>query len=149
MQEYKYSNINVPLGSAFPPATTITQAPTFSMNSATGVVTASYTGSSSITPTVTSGYISRGTAGTISITGTSTYQLTSKAAATYYPSTADQTIASQRWLVGNQTIKSVTTSNLTAANIAKGVVVKVGDANNASRIMFIINNETVVRRIKL
>ena len=120
-------------GSAFPPAVTITKAPTIGVN-ASGVVTASYTGSSSITPTVTSGYVSKGTAGTISTTGTSTYQLTSKAAATYYPSTADQTIASQRWLVGNQTIKSVTTSNLTAANIAKGVVVKVGDANNASRI---------------
>ena len=120
-------------GSAFPPAVTITKAPTIGVNTS-GVVTASYNGSSSITPTVTSGYVSQGTAGTISTTGTSTYQLTSKAAATYYPSTADQTIASQRWLVGNQTIKSVTTSNLTAANIAEGVVVKVGDSANASRI---------------
>lgn len=120
-------------GSAFPPAVTITKAPTIGVN-ASGVVTASYTGSSSITPTVTAGYISQGTAGTISTTGTSTYQLTSKAAATYYPSTADQTIASQRWLVGDQTIKSVTTSNLTAENIAEGVVVKVGDSSNASRI---------------
>ena len=124
---------SIAAGSAFSPAVTITKAPTIGVNTS-GVVTASYNGSSSITPTVTSGYISQGTAGTISTTGTSTYQLTSKAAATYYPSTADQTIASQRWLVGNQTIKSVTTSNLTAENIAEGVVVKVGDANNASRI---------------
>lgn len=124
---------NVAAGSAFPPAVTITKAPTITVN-ASGVVTATYTGSSSITPTVTSGYVTAGTAGTISTTGTSTYQLTSKAAATYYPSTADQTVASQRWLVGNQTIKSVTTSNLTAANIAEGVVVKVGDSANASRI---------------
>lgn len=120
-------------GSAFPPAVTITKAPTIGVNTS-GVVTASYNGSSSITPTITSGYVSQGTAGTISTTGTSTYQLTSKAAATYYPSTADQTIASQRWLVGNQTIKSVTTSNLTAENIAEGVVVEVGDSSNASRI---------------
>ena len=130
---YKYSTATVAAGSAFPPAVTITKAPTIGVNTS-GVVTASYNGSSSITPTVTSGYISQGTAGTISTTGTSTYQLTSEAAATYYPSTADQTIASQRWLVGNQTIKSVTTSNLTAANIAEGVVVKVGDSANASRI---------------
>ena len=123
----------VAAGSAFPPAVTITKAPTIGVNTS-GVVTASYNGSSSITPTVTSGYVSQGTAGTISTTGTSTYQLTSQAAATYYPSTADQTIASQRWLIGNQTIKSVTTSNLTAANIAEGVVVKVGDSVNASRI---------------
>lgn len=123
----------VAAGSAFPPAVTITKAPTIGVNTS-GVVTASYNGSSSITPTVNAGYISQGTAGTISTTGTSTYQLTSKAAATYYPSTTDQTIASQRWLVGAQTIKSVTTSNLTAENIAEGVVVKVGDTNNASRI---------------
>lgn len=124
---------SVAAGSAFPPAVTITKNPTIGVNTS-GVVTASYNGSSSITPTVNAGYISQGTAGTISTTGTSTYQLTSKAAATYYPSTADQTIASQRWLVGNQTIKSVTTSNLTASNIAQGVVVKVGDSSNASRI---------------
>ena len=124
---------SITAGSAFPPAVTITKAPTIGVN-ASGVVTASYNGSSSITPTVTSGYITQGTAGTISTTGTSTYQLTSQAAATYYPSTADQTIASQRWLVGNQTIKSVTTTNLTAENIAEGVVVKVGDSANASRI---------------
>lgn len=123
----------VAAGSAFPPAVTITKAPTIGVNTS-GIVTASYNGSSSITPTVNAGYISQGTAGTISTTGTSTYQLTSKAAATYYPSTADQTIASQRWLVGNQTIKSVTTSNLTAENIAEGVVVKVGDSDNISRI---------------
>lgn len=124
---------SISTGSAFPPAVTITKAPTIGVNTS-GVVTASYNGSSSITPTVTSGYISQGTAGTISTTGTSTYQLTSQAAATYYPSTTDQTIASQRWLVGNQTIKSVTTSNLTAANIADGVTVQVGDSSDASRI---------------
>ena len=130
---YKYSAASVAAGSAFPPAVTITKNPTISVNTS-GVVTAAYTGSSSITPTVSAGYITAGTAGTISTTGTSTYQLTSKAAATYNTSTADQTIASQRWLVGAQTIKSVTTSNLTAANIKSGVVIKVGDANNASRI---------------
>lgn len=123
----------VAAGSAFPPAVTITKAPTIGVNTS-GVVTASYSGSSSITPTVTSGYVSKGTAGTISTTGTSTYQLTSKAATTYYPSTADQTVASQRWLVGNQTFKSVITTNLSASNIVSGVTVKVGDMNNTSRI---------------
>ena len=63
-----------------------------------------------------------------------TKTLTTQAAQTIYPSTADQTIASYRWLTGAQTIKSVTTSNLTAENIAEGVTVKVGDTNNASRI---------------
>ena len=77
--------------------------------------------------TAPAGYVAAGTT-------TGTLNLTTKAAATYNTSTADQTIASNRWLTGAQTIKSVTTSNLTAANIKSGVVVKVGDANNASRI---------------
>ena len=75
----------------------------------------------------TSGYIS-------SKTISYSHQLTTLSAQTIYPSTADQTIASYRWLTGTQTIKSVTTSNLTAANIKSGVVVRVGDANNAGRI---------------
>ena len=125
---------NVSAGSAFTPAVTITTNPTVGITSSTGVVTASYNGSSSITPTVTAGYVATGTAGTVSTTGTKTLQLASKAAATYNTSTADQTIGSYQWLTGAQTIKSVTTSNLTAANIAEGVTVKVGDANNASRI---------------
>ena len=93
--------------------------PSASITSSTGVVTASHT--------QTTGYVTSGTT-------TSTMQLTSQAAATYNTSTADQTISSYRWLTGTQTIKSVTTSNLIAANIASGVTVKVGDANNASRI---------------
>ena len=93
--------------------------PTAAIASSTGVVTATHT--------QTTGYVTSGTT-------TGTLDLTTKAAATINTSTADQTIASYRWLTGTQTIKSVTTTNLTAANIASGVVVKVGDANNASRI---------------
>ena len=93
--------------------------PTATIASSTGVVTATHT--------QTTGYVTSGTT-------TGTLNLTTQAATTYNTSTADQTIASYRWLTGIQTIKSVTTSNLTAANIASGVVVKVGDANNASRI---------------
>ena len=121
-------------GSAFSPAVTITKNPTITIASATGIVTATYAGSSSITPTITAGYISQGTAGTVSTSGTSTFQLASKAAATYYTSTADQTIASNQWLVGVQTIKSVTYTGLAASQIASGVTVKIGDSGNASRI---------------
>lgn len=133
---YGYAQAWVPSGETATPAKTITTNPTMTLASTTGVVTATYNGSSSITPTIVSGYVtaSTTTAGIVSTTGTSTFQLTSKAATTYNTSTADQTVPSYRWLTGTQTIKSVTTSNLTAANIASGVVIKVGDANNASRI---------------
>ena len=70
--------------------------------------------------------------GYYSAAGTKT--ITTQAAQTFYPSTADQTVASYRWLTGTQTIKSVTTTNLTAANIVSGTVVKVGDTANASRV---------------
>ena len=64
------------------------------------------------------------------ITGT----IGSKAAATYYTSTSDQSISAGQYLSGIQTIKAVTTSNIDAANIKLGVNVKVGDANSAGRI---------------
>lgn len=52
-------------------------------------------------------------------------------AQTIHPSTSDQTIASNKYLTGAQTIKAVTTSNLTAANIKSGVVVQVGDSTDS------------------
>jgi hypothetical protein len=64
------------------------------------------------------------------VTGT----IGSKAAATYNTSTGDQTISAGQYLSGNQTIKAVTTSNISAANIKLGVNVKVGDANSSGRI---------------
>lgn len=60
--------------------------------------------------------------------------ISSKAAATYNTSTNDQTISAGQYLSGVQTIRKVTTSNISAENIKKGVVVKVGDAGSAGRI---------------
>lgn len=48
-----------------------------------------------------------------------TGSISSKAAATYTPSTSDQTIAAGQYLSGAQTIEG--DSNLTSANIASGV----------------------------
>ena len=57
-----------------------------------------------------------------------TGNISSKAAATYNPSTSDQTITAAQYLTGAQTISAVTVSGLTSANIANGVTVKVGCA---------------------
>lgn len=83
----------------------------------------------------TAGYMSTGD--TVAYYGTfaEAYQLTSQAAQTIHPSTVDQSIASQRWLVGAQTIKSVVTSNILASNIVSGVTVTVGDADDPDRIL--------------
>lgn len=100
-------------------ATTTHPDPTVSLNSSTGLVTASHV--------QTAGYVSAGTT-------TDTLQLTVQAAATYNTSTTDQTIASGRYLTGTQTIKAVTYSGLSAANIANGVTVTIGDSNDPDRI---------------
>lgn len=69
--------------------------------------------------------VNNGNANVWSVAGT----MASKAAATYYPTTSDQTISSGQYLSGNQVIKAVSQQNLTAANIKKGVTVYVKNGN--------------------
>lgn len=57
-----------------------------------------------------------------------------KGATTYNTSTTDQTIVSGTYLTGAQTIKAVKVTGLAASNVASGVTVKVGDANDDDRI---------------
>ena len=64
-----------------------------------------------------------------------TGNITSKAAATYTPTAADQTIASGQYLSGNQTIEGIVVTNLSASNIANGVVVKVGTATDDDSVV--------------
>ena len=108
----------MPSGSASTPATTITANPTITVSSG-GLITATASASKSVAPTVSAGYVSAGTAGTVSVSGSNTSQLTAKAAATYTPTTTDQTIASGQYLTGAQTIKG--DANLLAENIKKDV----------------------------
>lgn len=109
---------SVSTGSATTPATSITANPTITI-STDGLITASITSSKSITPTISTGYISAGTAGTVSVTGSKTQQLTTKGATTFTPTTTNQTIASGTYLIGIQTIKG--DSNLVAGNIKSGI----------------------------
>lgn len=60
------------------------------------------TKSVSVTPSVTAGYVSSGTAGNSSVSLTA--NVTTKAAATIIPSTSNQTIAAGTYLTGAQTI---------------------------------------------
>ena len=63
-------------------------------------------------------------------TVTLTASVTTKGSATITPKNTSQTIASGTYLKGIQTFEAVTTSNLTAANIANGVTIKVGTASD-------------------
>lgn len=87
-----------------------------------------------VTPRITTaGYINAGTAGSALVSLNAI--VTTKAATTIYPSASDQSIASGTYTTGAQTIKGVTTSNILAANIKQGVVVTVGDSDDADRIL--------------
>lgn len=106
-------------GSATTPATTISVTPTISLDTSTGIITASVSDSQSVTPTVSSGYVSSGTAGTITVSGSETEQLTVQGAQTITPTTSDTTISAGQFLTGAQTIKG--DANLVGTNIKSGV----------------------------
>lgn len=110
--------INVQTGSASTPNTSITANPTLSLNASTGVVTASVSKTQSVTPTVSAGFVSSGTAGTMTVSGSKTLSLTTQAAQTITPGTTNQTIAAGKYLTGAQIIAG--DANLAAENIASG-----------------------------
>lgn len=94
----------------------------------TGTNTLTLTKTVSVTPSVTTaGYISSGTAGNSSVSLTAF--VTTKAAATYHPSTSDQTVSASQYLTGAQTIKAVT-HNLDATKILSGTTFKIGDSTD-------------------
>ena len=78
-------------GSARTPATTITANPTISVSS-TGLITASVSGSKSVTPSVSAGYVASGTAGTVTVTGSKTQQLTVYNGAHHQPAPPPATV---------------------------------------------------------
>lgn len=110
---------NVDAGSATTPATTISITPTISLNTSTGVITATAAGSSNVTPTISTGYISAGTSGKITISGSQTSNLSTQAAKTVTPSESSQTaVAAGKYTTGAVTVGAVS-SNYVGSNIAR------------------------------
>ena len=103
---------SVSSGSATAPATI--SGTSASVSTGTNTLTLSKT--VSVTPTVTAGYVSSGTAGNASVSLTAS--VTTKGAATITPGTTNQTIASGTYLTGAQTISG--DANLVAGNIVSG-----------------------------
>ena len=103
---------SVSSGSATAPATISGTSATVS----TGSNTLTLSKTVSVTPTVSAGYVSSGTAGNSAVSLTAS--VTTKAAATITPGTSNQTINSGTYLTGAQTISG--DANLVAANIVSG-----------------------------
>ena len=101
-------------GIATTPATTITVEPSLSINSTTGVVTTSFSSSSSITPTIVSGYISSGTSGIISVNGSGVLSLATQSASTITPTTSQQVaVEAGKYTLGSVVVSSVPTESKT------------------------------------
>ena len=99
-------------GSATPPTTISGTSATVT----TGTNTITLSKRLSVTPRVTAGYVSSGTAGNTDVTLIA--NVTTKAAATITPGTSNQTIASGTYLTGTQTISG--DANLVSGNIVAG-----------------------------
>lgn len=101
------ASTSISAGSAIMPATTVTANPTITV-SANGLITATAAASKSVTPNVNAGYISSGTAGTVTVSGTNTSQLTTQSATTITPTTSSQTaVASGRYTTGSVTVAAI------------------------------------------
>ena len=105
----------VSAGSATAPASITGSSATVS----TGTNTLTLSKTVSVTPSVTAGYVSSGTAGNSSVSLTAS--VTTKAAATITPTTSNQTISSGTYLTGTQTIAG--DADLIASNIKSGVTI--------------------------
>ena len=97
---------SVASGSATTPTGSFEQNPTITVDG-NGLITASYSKTESVTPIVSEGYVTSGTAGNITFAGTATQQMTKRtssdlnasgntvtAPAGYYPSSASKAVAS-------------------------------------------------------
>ena len=105
----------VSAGSATAPATI--SGTSASLSTGTNTLTLSKT--VSVTPTVSAGYVSSGTAGNSSVSLTAS--VTTKAAATITPGTSNQEIAAGTYLTGKQTVLG--DASLSPANIKSGVTI--------------------------
>ena len=111
------ATVSVGNGSATTPATTITANPTISVNTTTGVITATASASQSVTPTVSAGYVSAGTAGTITVSGTKTEALSTQAGTTITPTESEQTaVAANKYTLGAVKVAAIP-SNYVGSNI--------------------------------
>ena len=108
---------SVASGSASTPATSITADPSISVNSTTGLITATASATKSVAPTVSAGYVSSGTAGTITVSGSNTSQLSTQAGTTVTPTESEQTAVA----AGKYTTGAVKVGAISSTYVGSGI----------------------------
>ena len=98
---------DITIGTATTPDTSLTATPSL-WYSPSGLVTAAVSTSQSVVPVVSEGYVMSGTAGTISVQGSSTLQLSTQAAKTVTPTESEQTaVAAQKFTTGEVKVAAI------------------------------------------
>lgn len=124
-------------GSASTPATTITANPSVNVGN-DGLVTASVSATQSVTPTVSEGYVSSGTAGTITVTGSGSSQLSTQAGTTITPSTSQQTaVAAGKFTTGAVIVDAMPSGTAGTPTATKGTV-----SNHSVSVTPSVTNQT-------
>ena len=142
-----YASISVPSGSATTPATTVTANPSISVNGS-GLITATVSTTQSVTPTVSAGYVSSGTAGNITVSGSNTSQLPS---ATLSASLSSTSSTNSITLTPNANINTAgyaglqsvsgTSRTITAADLVSGSqTVTVNDTYDVTNLASLVVN---------
>ena len=97
----------------------------------TGLITASYSETVTITPTVTPGYVSSVADGTFSYSGSDTMQLSTQAATTITPTTSQQTaVAAGKYTTGAITVAAMPSGSVTAPSSISGTSATVSTGTN-------------------
>ena len=95
-------------GSVAVPNTGITANPSLSITQNTGRIEASVSKTQTVSPTVSEGYVSSGTSGTMTVSGSNHYDLPTQAAATITPTESAQTaVPAHKWTTGEVGVAAI------------------------------------------
>lgn len=102
------ASTSVQSGSVAVPNTSITANPSLSITQNTGRIEASVSKTQSVSPTVSEGYVTSGTSGTMSVSGSNHYDLPTQASATITPTESAQTaVPAHKWTTGEVSVAAI------------------------------------------
>lgn len=105
------ASTSVQSGSVAVPNTSITANPSLSITQNTGRIEASVSKTQSVSPTVSEGYVTSGTSGTMSVSGSNHYDLPTQASATITPTESAQTaVPAHKWTTGEVSVAAIPSS---------------------------------------